>query len=79
MFEGADERYLTGILGRCFSNTDQEITMRKTKKQGKSTMVARLQAEARATLSKRTEEQGRFLEAALAQGPDLEPIGRLAG
>lgn len=42
-------------------------------------MTARFQTEARAVLAQRTEKRSRFLNVALADGPDFEPIGRLAG
>lgn len=53
--------------------------MRRTKHEPKPAMVARLQAEARAALTQRTEKRSRFLDAALSNGPDFEPAGRLAG
>ena len=53
--------------------------MKKTKHEPKPTMTACFQAEARTALAQRTEKRNRFLNAALVEGPDFEPIGRLAG
>lgn len=71
---------LVGRLPRNRSKSrPQEITVRKTKHEPKPAMVARIQAEARAALAQRTEKRSRFLDAALSNGPDVEPAGRLAG
>jgi hypothetical protein len=40
---------------------------------------SRARAEARAVLAKRTDRSSRFLDAALSNGPEFEPIGCLAG
>lgn len=53
--------------------------MRKAKHEMKPLMAARLQAEAHAVLAQRTDKRSRFLDLALANGRDLEPVGRLAG
>ncbi|MGN8140147.1 MULTISPECIES: hypothetical protein [Pseudomonas] len=53
--------------------------MDKPKHEPKPMMAARFQAEARATLAKRTNKPSRFLDLALAKDRDFEPVGRLAG
>jgi hypothetical protein len=53
--------------------------MQKPKHEPKPMMVARFQAEARAALAKRSDKRSRFLDVALSNGRDFEPVGRLAG
>jgi len=53
--------------------------MKKPKHEPKPMMAARFQAEARAVLAKRSDKRSRFLDVALAQGAEFEPVGRLAG
>lgn len=55
------------------------VSMHKPKHEPKPMMAARFQAEARATLAKRTDKRSRFLDVALSQGREFEPVGRLAG
>ncbi|WP_263597609.1 hypothetical protein [Pseudomonas fluorescens] len=42
-------------------------------------MAARFQADAREALAKRSGKRSRFLDVALSNGSDFEPVGRLAG
>lgn len=53
--------------------------MNKQKHEPERMMVARFQAEARATLTQRADNPSRFLDLALAEGREFEPVGRLAG
>ncbi|MBY8935207.1 hypothetical protein [Pseudomonas fluorescens] len=53
--------------------------MKKSKHEPKPVMAARLQAEAREVLAKRSGKRSRFLDVALSNGSDFEPVGRLAG
>ncbi|MDX9671806.1 MULTISPECIES: hypothetical protein [unclassified Pseudomonas] len=53
--------------------------MKKSKNEPKPMMAARLQAEAREVLAKRSSKRSRFLDVALSNGSDFEPVGRLAG
>ncbi|WP_248768510.1 hypothetical protein [Pseudomonas sp. MWU12-2345] len=57
----------------------REVSMKKPKHEPKPMMAARFQAEARAALVKRSDKRNRFLDVALAQGAEFEPVGRLAG
>lgn len=53
--------------------------MQKPKHEPKPIMAARFQEEARAMLAKRTDKRSRFLDLALSNGREVEPVGRLAG
>ncbi|MBP5956413.1 hypothetical protein PS718_04457 [Pseudomonas fluorescens] len=54
--------------------------MKKSKHEPKPMMAARFQAEAREVLAKRSgNKRSRFLDVALSNGSDFEPVGRLAG
>ncbi|WP_313134572.1 hypothetical protein [Pseudomonas juntendi] len=52
--------------------------MKQIKHEPKPLMAARLQAEARQALAKRS-SPGRFLDIAASKGRSWEPVGRLAG
>lgn len=53
--------------------------MKKPKHEPNPMLAARFQADARALLAKRSDKRSRFLDAALAQGVEFEPVGPLAG
>lgn len=53
--------------------------MKKIKQETQSVEAEKLRANARAALAKRTLKSSRFLNAALSNGSDFEPVGRLAG
>jgi hypothetical protein len=53
--------------------------MKKSKHEPKPLMAARLKAEAREVLAKRSGKRSRFVDVALSGGIDFEPVGRLAG
>jgi hypothetical protein len=53
--------------------------MRKSKHEQKRVMAARYHAEARALLAQRSFKASRFLDVALSNGREFEPVGRLAG
>lgn len=60
----------------------ESIGENQVRKRNQETQTAKqegLRDEARAVLSKRTSKRSRFLDAALSNGPDFEPTGRLAG
>ncbi|ROO02983.1 hypothetical protein BK674_01325 [Pseudomonas moraviensis] len=57
----------------------REVSMKKSKHEPKPMMAARFQAEAREVLAKRSDKRSRFLDVALSNGSDFEPVGRLAG
>lgn len=51
----------------------------KKKNRMELSMISRYQAEAQAVLAKRTDKRDRFLDSALSNGPEFEPVGCLAG
>jgi hypothetical protein len=53
--------------------------MQKPQDESKPLMAARFRDEAITTLAKRTDKRSRFLDLALSNGCEVEPVGRLCG
>lgn len=66
-------------LGWALVFETEEVSMHKPKHEPEPIMAARLRVEARAMLAMRADKRSRFLDVALCNGREFEPVGRLAG